>query len=86
MTYGVIWLPEAMAAFRRLRSHDPDGAKWVASAVRSLAGEPCPPGSTGLGGSAFHRLRLGDYRILYEFSPAELTVCVVLVGRLPRPR
>jgi mRNA interferase RelE/StbE len=86
MTYGLIWLPEAMAAFRRLRSHDPDGAKWVASAVRSLAGEPYPPEATSLGGTGFHRLRLGDYRILYEINPADVTIYVLHVGRLPRPR
>jgi mRNA interferase RelE/StbE len=84
MTHRVIWQPEAMSAFRRLRADDPDGAKRVASAVRSLAADPYPTEGTRLGGTAFHRLRLGDYRVLYEISATETTVYVLHAGRLPR--
>ena len=38
MTYTVIWLPEAMSAFRRLRAADRTGAKQVAASVGSVAG------------------------------------------------
>jgi len=53
MTYTVAWLPEAMSAFRRLRKADPDGAKQVAAAVGSLAGDPSPDGSTAHGVAAY---------------------------------
>jgi hypothetical protein len=36
MTYTVVWLPDAMSAFRRLRA-DRDGAKQVSAAVAGLA-------------------------------------------------
>ena len=49
MSRTVIWLPEAMAAYRRLRSSDPDGAKLMASVVASLAADPRPAHSNALG-------------------------------------
>ena len=86
MTCRVVWLTEAMAAYRRLRVADPDGAKLVAAAVRTLADEPAPPGSTFLGGTAFRRLRQGDYRVLYEVDRDATTISVMHVGRLPQGR
>jgi len=66
MTYSVVWLPEAMSSFRRLRAADSDGAKQVAAAVVALATDPYPSRSTALGGSGFRRLRLASYRVLYQ--------------------
>ena len=86
MTCRVIWLTEAMAAYRRLRVADPDGAKMVAAAVRALADEPAPPDSTSLGGTAFRRLRQGDYRILYGVDRDATMISVMHVGRLPHGR
>jgi hypothetical protein len=37
MTHGVVWLPEAMTAYRVLRMADPDGAKRIAKAIAALA-------------------------------------------------
>jgi mRNA interferase RelE/StbE len=50
MTYSVIWLPEAVTAYRRLRATDPDGAKRIAKAVAALAADPRPAESNALGG------------------------------------
>jgi hypothetical protein len=36
MTYSVIWLSEAMTAYRLLRADDPDGAKRIAKAIAAL--------------------------------------------------
>ena len=86
MTCRVIWLPQAMTAYRRLRAADPDGAKQVTSAVRSLTEEPAPQDSTALGRTGFRRLRHGDYRILYEVDSIDTTISVLHVGRLPPHR
>ena len=68
MTLTVVWLPEAMTAYRSLRIKDPAGAKRVAQAVAMLADEPRPETSSALGGTAFRRLRLDQYRVLYELT------------------
>jgi mRNA interferase RelE/StbE len=86
MTSTVVWLSEAMASFRRLRAVDPDGAKQVATAVAGLADDSLPTGSTSLGGSDFRRLRLGNYRVLYEVEATMATVYVINVGSVPGPR
>jgi mRNA interferase RelE/StbE len=80
MSSTVIWLPEAMAAYRRLRSSDPEGAKLIASVVAALADDPYPPHSNQLGGTHFRRIRLDHYRILYEATDA--AVQVLHVGRV----
>ena len=82
MTYAVIWRPEAMTAYRRLRAVDGQGVKRIAQTVSALAADPCPAASSALGGTNFRRLRLDDYRVLYEV--AEETVYVMHVGRVPR--
>jgi mRNA interferase RelE/StbE len=81
MTYTVVWLPEAMTAYRRLRATDPEGAKRMALAVGELASNPDPDGSSALGGTSFRRLRLDNYRVLYEVSGE--TIRVMHVGRVP---
>jgi mRNA interferase RelE/StbE len=80
MSHTVIWLPEAMAAYRRLRSSGPDGAKMMASVVASLAADPRPAHSNALGATNFRRIRLDRYRILYEVG--DTAVHVMHVGRV----
>lgn len=82
MTLAVVWLPEAMAAYRSLRVTDAEGTRRVARAVGMLADEPRPEGSSRLGRTSYVRLRLGEYRILYEVTPD--AVYVMHVGRVLR--
>jgi mRNA interferase RelE/StbE len=82
VTHTIVWLPEARSAFRRLRAADPVGARQVSAAVGGLAGDPYPAGSTSLGGSGFHRLRLDNYRVLYEVDTDAVTVFLINVGSL----
>jgi mRNA interferase RelE/StbE len=82
MTLAVIWLPTAMNAYRSLRVTDPEGAKHLAHRIAALAAEPCPEGSSRLGETDFRRLRLDQYRVLYEVTPD--TVRVMHVGRVLR--
>jgi mRNA interferase RelE/StbE len=68
--------------YRDLYAADRLAAKRVRTAVNALARDPEPPGSVHLSGSTFHRLHIGDYRVLYEVT--DDTVRVWSVGRVPR--
>ncbi len=53
----------------------------VRAAIDLLADEPRPPGCVALvGEEAVYRVRVGDYRILYEVIDARLVIQVVRVG------
>ncbi|MCZ7631356.1 MAG: type II toxin-antitoxin system RelE/ParE family toxin [Microthrixaceae bacterium] len=50
-------------------------------AIDLLADEPRPPGCTKLTGEdAVYRVRIGDYRILYEVIDDRLLIHVVRIG------
>ena len=50
-------------------------------AITGLAQNPRPPGSLKMhGGDDLYRIRVGDYRIIYEIRDAILLVVVVKIG------
>ena len=53
-----------------------DRARQVAEHIDQLAEDPRPPGAKKLKGSAAHRVRVGDYRILYTIDDAAQLVIV----------
>jgi mRNA-degrading endonuclease RelE of RelBE toxin-antitoxin system len=77
--FAVVWLPGAMTAYRQLRASEPEAAVVIAQAIAGLADEPRPQASNALGKTAFRRLRLEEYRVLYEVTPD--TVRIMHVGR-----
>lgn len=82
--YQVRLAKRAERDLRRIRQGDPRGYQRVARALRALAGEPRPAGAvklTDLGKPAW-RLRVGEYRILYEIDDDQ--VLVVVVNVVPR--
>jgi len=56
--------------------------RQVARRIDSLKENPRPRGSKALKGKGegIHRMRSGDYRILYRIKDEELTVLVVKLG------
>lgn len=53
----------------------------LAAAIDDLAADPHPPGSLKLaGGAGEWRIRVGDYRIIYEVHGHRLLVLVVRVA------
>jgi mRNA interferase RelE/StbE len=57
------------------------GQQRVRAAIDLLADEPRPPGCTKLAGEAsVYRVRIGDYRILYEVIEVRLVIHGVRVG------
>ena len=58
----------------------PDLQRRVAGALMKLADDPLPPGHKKLRGSGDYRIRVGDYRVLYEITDRALIVTVIKVG------
>lgn len=77
-SYEVRW---SAAAGRELRAIPADPRRRILIAVLSLADDPFLPGSRKLkDGAAEYRLRVGDYRVLYDVYRTEVVVQVLRVG------
>jgi mRNA interferase RelE/StbE len=78
VAYRVELLPSAARQYRRL----PRTVKSsVRAAIDRLADDPRPPGARKLVDSAgYWRVRVADYRILYEIRDLDVLVLVVIVG------
>jgi Cytotoxic translational repressor of toxin-antitoxin stability system len=72
----------AERGLRGIRHGDPAGYRRVVAALRALADDPRPAGATKL--VAFDppawRIRLGQYRIVYEVDDGVVLVIVVNVA------
>ena len=67
----VEWSTGAQAsAWRFIR--DKDGMRAIVAAVDALAGDPYPPEAFHAGD--YHRLRAGEYRILYKVDGDVITI------------
>ena len=78
MRYAVEFKPSAYREFRRLQS---DIAKRVDAKIVALASNPRPYGVEKLAGyERAYRIRVGDYRILYEIFDDVLVVYVIRVA------
>ena len=52
----------------------------IIDAIRNLATIPRPHGTRKLGGKDAWRIRVGDYRILYEIDDGQLDILIVTLG------
>lgn len=77
MTYTVEVRPTAL---KRLGSLRKGPRASIAQAIDVLATVPRPPGAVPLKGTAYLRVRVRDYRIIYEVHDAVLLVLVVRVA------
>ena len=68
------------AAARALRKLDPSVRPRIQGAIALLAEDPRPPASRPLRGRPGHRVRVGDYRIIYTVADDVLLVVVVTLG------
>ena len=67
-------------AKRQLKKIPQAMLQQIGAAIDALALDPRPQGSTKLKASDFYRVRVGDYRIIYEIRDKHLIVLVVSVG------
>lgn len=59
------------SAAKELRKIDRQAVPRIVEAVEQLANEPLPPGAKKLQGADYiYRIRVGDYRIIYELDAA----------------
>jgi mRNA interferase RelE/StbE len=78
LLYRIQWLP---AARRQLRKLPKPASERVFFLVDALAENPRPEGCRKLAGhDARFRIRVGDYRAIYEVRDNMLVVLVVTVG------
>lgn len=78
MRYTIEFRPAAARDFRKLPA---DIRLRLAKKIDALATAPRPDGVKKLAGEAeFYRVRVGDYRIVYQIEDARLVVLVVRVG------
>ena len=75
--YSVIVTRPAQSAVDLLA---PMQAQCVFVALRALAANPRPSGCIKLTNSDEWRIRVGDYRVIYEINDTELLVTVIAVG------
>jgi mRNA interferase RelE/StbE len=69
------------AALRQLRKLDSQIPRRIKSTTETLRTEPRPPGVKALTGQrGWLRIRVGDYRIVYEVRDSELVVLVIQIG------
>jgi mRNA interferase RelE/StbE len=81
--YTVEFSPGAAKALRKMRASAPQQARRILEAVADLAGDPRPAGKKvkALVGRQGHlRLRVGEYRVVYEVLDQRLVVLVVQIG------
>lgn len=77
MTHAVSILRRAQ---RELEELPRDVYQRIVPALRALANDPRPPGCQKLSGRQAWRIRVGNYRVIYEIDDSARTVLVVHVG------
>jgi mRNA interferase RelE/StbE len=77
MTYRI---EVSRRAAKAVTSLDKPLRRKILAAIEGLAGNPRPAGCKKLAGQEAWRIRVGDYRIIYEIHDQVLLVIVVDLG------
>lgn len=78
MPYAINYVPSVAKVIRKL---DKPTARRLLDAIGALATDPRPSGCIQLkGGDGELRIRVGDYRVVYDVQDDELVVLVLRVG------
>ena len=77
-SYQIEWRKSTSKDFRKIPKNL---TQRIVDAVNLLADNPHPVGSTKLAGSdCAYRIRVGDYRVIYEVYEEKVVIEVVKVG------
>jgi mRNA interferase RelE/StbE len=68
------------AARKALKGLDRTVQRRMQAAIELLADNPRPPGAVALRGRPGLRIRVGDYRIIYQVQDDVLVVAVIALG------
>ncbi len=77
MTYALLLLPRVQKELSRLNSA---AYVRVRDAIRRLAEDPRPTGALKLTGRDGWRLRIGDFRVIYEIDDKQRNITVLHIG------
>ena len=78
MTYRIEVKPQAEKALARIPNPH---RRRIAKAIDGLARTPRPPGCTKLAGADdAYRIRVGDYRVVYQVADKVLIVSIIRVA------
>jgi len=77
MGYSVEFRPSARKALDELPKSD---RARIAKAIETLSDNPFGPGRKKLKGTDFWRIRVGDYRVVYNVIQSVLLVVVIRIG------
>lgn len=76
--YSIAYKPSAAKAFRKIH---PSDRLRIKEAIEHLAQDPRPQGYVQLsGGDGECRIRVGQYRVVYDIEDDELVILVLRVG------
>lgn len=80
MAYRIVFEPRAVKELASLPRRE---RRRVAERIDALAGNPFPPDAKALQGSSkgLHRIRIGDYRVIYHVVRSVLTVTIIRIGQ-----
>ena len=71
----------ARSAEKQLKNLPPSVQRKIAAVIMSLSIEPRPYGSKKLTGTvSSYRVRVGDYRVIYEIYEREIVVTVLKIS------
>ena len=77
-SYAITWRNSTKKDLRKIR---PDEVPGIIEAVEALSEDPLPDGCTKLAGSQhIYRIRVGDYRVIYEVIGRVLIIEVLRVA------
>lgn len=77
MSYALAFKPSAEKELRKLAR---DAIPRVVDAIRALADEPRPHVCVKLSGSQSWRIRIGDYRVIYDIDDKSRKIDVLHIG------
>lgn len=82
MSYSIEFSPQAGRDFKKLVKKNRVMAAKIKDVVAELASEPRPRGVETLTGTnpTLQRIRVGDFRVVYEIKEEQLLVWVVRLG------
>jgi len=77
LTYSLFIERRAQRALARIARTDQER---IIRAIRGLTDDPRPHGVKKLNGREAWRIRVGDYRVIYEIHAGRLLILVVAIG------
>jgi len=77
MRYTVLFKPSAKRQFESL---DASVRERIAAKISALAENPFPAGCKKLTGDEAYRIRIGDWRVIFDVLESEIVVLVLRIG------